>query len=194
MEGIYTITCTENNRVYVGRSKDIEKRWKSHLNSLRSENHINKQLLKDYQEYGEESFKFEVVKETDNMIDNKREESCLYYQLKESGVELYNEAQIIDYRSISREESEGLCEEIVNRTTAVLAENKVDRHDWEVRDIAEQLNVSYDDAVIAVKEHLHTNLRDDKYIIQLSNDYSEYTLRYFESENFFKKMEDSFVL
>lgn len=34
MQGIYKITNTENGQVYIGRSTDIENRWKQHQEAL----------------------------------------------------------------------------------------------------------------------------------------------------------------
>ena len=36
MQGIYKITNTENGQVYIGRSTDIENRWKQHQEALES--------------------------------------------------------------------------------------------------------------------------------------------------------------
>ena len=39
--GIYKITCIENHKFYIGSSKDIEKRWRQHKNTLRLNKHVN---------------------------------------------------------------------------------------------------------------------------------------------------------
>lgn len=59
--GIYGIKCVVNGKVYIGRSEDIRTRWRSHKNDLKSDRHINKQLQKDWNEFGEDSFEFKVI-------------------------------------------------------------------------------------------------------------------------------------
>lgn len=56
MLGIYLIICEKNKRVYVGRSKDIEKRIKRHFKSLEKQNHHNCKLQRDYDKYGRKAF------------------------------------------------------------------------------------------------------------------------------------------
>ena len=79
-EGIYKITCKENDKVYIGRSIDIDKRLKAHRCSLRSGKHINKKLQSDFNKYGENSFTFEVERYTDKPLDTYFYES--YYAEK----------------------------------------------------------------------------------------------------------------
>jgi group I intron endonuclease len=63
MIGIYKITNTINNKVYIGQSIDIERRWKkeSKLNG------INQHLRSSFQKYGIENFKFEVLVECEDV-------------------------------------------------------------------------------------------------------------------------------
>lgn len=59
--GVYKITCTKNNKIYIGSSKHIKKRWKEHIESLNNNRHNNFYLQSDWNYYGEKSFKFEVL-------------------------------------------------------------------------------------------------------------------------------------
>lgn len=61
--GIYQITCTENELIYIGSSKHIEKRWTEHKWALNNNTHVNMFLQADWNEYGEDSFIFEVIEE-----------------------------------------------------------------------------------------------------------------------------------
>ena len=68
MQGIYKITNKINNKSYIGKSKDIEARWKEHkwrMNSL-DEVHLNKPLYRAFKKYGLENFSFEVIEELEN--------------------------------------------------------------------------------------------------------------------------------
>jgi group I intron endonuclease len=63
--GIYKITNTINNRIYIGSSNNINKRKSAHFYSLKNNKHPNQFLQNDYNKCGEESFVFEVILETD---------------------------------------------------------------------------------------------------------------------------------
>lgn len=59
--GVYKITCLKNNKIYIGSSKNISKRFSSHKNQLKNKKHHNYFLQKDWIKYGKENFKFEIL-------------------------------------------------------------------------------------------------------------------------------------
>lgn len=61
--GIYTIKCLNTNKLYIGSSKNIYKRWSSHRGELRRTVHFNSSLQKSWNKYGEEAFEFKLIKE-----------------------------------------------------------------------------------------------------------------------------------
>lgn len=63
--GVYKITNIENGLIYIGSSKNIKKRWKNHIKELNNNRHSNMFLQKDWNEYGENKFKFEILEETE---------------------------------------------------------------------------------------------------------------------------------
>jgi len=65
--GIYCIRTLINNKVYYGSAKNLKKRFTSHLNSLRNNDHGNSILQRHFNKYGEESFSFEVVEFVDDL-------------------------------------------------------------------------------------------------------------------------------
>jgi group I intron endonuclease len=65
MIGIYSIKNVKNNNCYFGSSKNIEKRWKTHLNQLKNNKHHNIRLQRAWNKYGENNFIFEIVEECD---------------------------------------------------------------------------------------------------------------------------------
>lgn len=71
--GIYKIKCTKNKKIYVGHSKNIEKRIKHHINSLIRGNHDNSYLQNAFKKYGEEFFEFKILElcEHENIIDRE---------------------------------------------------------------------------------------------------------------------------
>jgi len=60
--GVYKITCTKNDRFYIGQSRNISNRFHEHLRSLRCNRHFNFHMQRCYNKYGEESFVFEILK------------------------------------------------------------------------------------------------------------------------------------
>ena len=72
--GIYKITNLVNGKVYIGASKNIEKRWSSHKRCAGSPIHSDLEAL------GEENFKFEVLLECpETMLAQwERDMICLY--------------------------------------------------------------------------------------------------------------------
>lgn len=60
--GIYKIENMINGKIYIGQSVDIYKRWADHISSLNKQTHINRHLQNAWNKYGNENFKFEIIK------------------------------------------------------------------------------------------------------------------------------------
>ena len=71
--GIYKITNLVNGKVYIGASKNIEKRWGAHRNG-------HSDLAKEFQTFGLDNFKFEILLECpeDMLCQWERDMICLY--------------------------------------------------------------------------------------------------------------------
>lgn len=63
--GVYKITCIPNGKIYIGSSKNIDKRWNEHIYELNNHRHCNMFLQEDWDKYGQSEFKFEVIEETE---------------------------------------------------------------------------------------------------------------------------------
>lgn len=63
--GIYKITCTSNNKFYIGSSKDVCSRWSHHLSDLRLGKHHSIYLQRCYNKYGEKSITFSILHRMD---------------------------------------------------------------------------------------------------------------------------------
>lgn len=62
MAFIYKITNTQNNKMYIGQTKQkVKKRRYKHKWALRKGNHANAHLQSAWNKYGEESFDFKVI-------------------------------------------------------------------------------------------------------------------------------------
>lgn len=61
--GIYKITNTVNNKIYIGCASNIRTRINGHLYDLRRNFHVNSYLQNSWNKYGEEVFIFSVIEE-----------------------------------------------------------------------------------------------------------------------------------
>lgn len=65
--GIYLIRNKLNNKVYVGQSINLVRRWREHKSSLRKGKHRCSHLQNSWNKYGEDNFEFLIVEELDNI-------------------------------------------------------------------------------------------------------------------------------
>lgn len=81
--GIYKISCTETDKVYIGESVDISRRLQKHFSLLRKNAHSNPILQNIFNKYGENTFMVEVLEYTsfDDELELKKLEQ--EYQKKE---------------------------------------------------------------------------------------------------------------
>lgn len=71
--GIYKITNTVNDKFYIGRSSDLVERKCRHFCHLRKGTHHNKHLQRAFNKYGQDSFIFEVLEYTENIVEKEQE-------------------------------------------------------------------------------------------------------------------------
>lgn len=65
MMGIYQIKSLKTNKVYVGLSVDIERRWEGHRQQFVDGTHGGYDMLMEFRRYGMDNFVFTVLEETD---------------------------------------------------------------------------------------------------------------------------------
>ena len=61
--GVFQVKNIGNNKVLIDHSLDMESKWNRHKMELKFGNHRNRELQKDWNEYGEGNFVFEVLSE-----------------------------------------------------------------------------------------------------------------------------------
>jgi group I intron endonuclease len=61
LSGIYRIKNIVTGEAYVGSAKNIDRRWKYHLWSLKNNKHTNAILQRVYNKHGKDIFKFEIL-------------------------------------------------------------------------------------------------------------------------------------
>lgn len=76
MQAIYQIKNKTNNKIYIGSTNNINKRWNNHRCKLRKGEHENNYLQQAWNKYGEEVFEFSILEEVN---DNNRIEREIYY-------------------------------------------------------------------------------------------------------------------
>ena len=74
--GIYCIKNTVNNKVYIGQSNNIEKRFYEHKRTLVNNNHRNIYLQRAWNKYGKDNFMFNIVEKYTELELNDKE---VYY-------------------------------------------------------------------------------------------------------------------
>ena len=104
---IYKITNKETGKVYVGQTSMGVNRWKRHLVYLRGKYHKNHLLQKDFDEFGEETFEWEMIKELpeDKEVLLLEEVRTISRFLKEDK-DLYNLALTIEQLKLLQENGE----------------------------------------------------------------------------------------
>jgi group I intron endonuclease len=76
--GIYAIgSKCKPNRIYIGSSIEIYKRWAYHLFLLRNSRHHSRKLQNHYNKYGEDDLKFDVIIECGDDILLRAEQSFI---------------------------------------------------------------------------------------------------------------------
>lgn len=61
--GIFQIRNLVNGKIYIESSVNLDKIWNRHRVQLKMSGHPNEQLQKEWNEYGEDNFKFEILSE-----------------------------------------------------------------------------------------------------------------------------------
>jgi group I intron endonuclease len=70
--GIYEIRCLQNNKIYIGSSKNIDLRLKQHLNCLKKNKHDSRYLQFAWVKYGDKAFIVKVLKNLPKNTDSQK--------------------------------------------------------------------------------------------------------------------------
>lgn len=73
LSGVYIIRNIINDKVYIGVSIDIHRRWKEHVRDLKNKRHRNKHLERAWHYYGKDNFEFRILEECDRSLFAERE-------------------------------------------------------------------------------------------------------------------------
>jgi group I intron endonuclease len=85
MIGIYKITNKINDKVYIGSSNDVGRRWKEHMDYLSNKNHHCLRLQKDWNTYDIDNFIFSVIEtcEITNLLEEEQKYIDYYFNVGE---------------------------------------------------------------------------------------------------------------
>lgn len=73
LSGVYLIRCTSNQKLYVGSSRNIGKRFNYHKSELRSQSHYNENMQDDWNRFGENAFMLEILELTADLLPREKE-------------------------------------------------------------------------------------------------------------------------
>ena len=82
MQAIYQIRNKINNKIYIGSTNNINKRWNNHKSKLNNKIHENSYLQAAWDKYGEENFEFSIIEEVNDQ--NRIEKEIFYLQERKS--------------------------------------------------------------------------------------------------------------
>ena len=77
ISGVYKITNTITGDLYIGSSKNVKQRWRSHKKPSTWKNNPNKQLYQDIQKYGVDKFAFEIIAEVEESFLKETEQKFI---------------------------------------------------------------------------------------------------------------------
>jgi group I intron endonuclease len=87
--GIYCIENTINNKKYIGKSKNINNRFRYHKRKLKNNIHENSHLQNSWNKYGSDCFLFYVIEECDELVLSEKEKSyIIHFNSKNNGYNL----------------------------------------------------------------------------------------------------------
>ena len=91
---IYEIHNTITKQIYVGQTSQGRRRWNEHKYQLRNGVHRNPQLQKDWDKWGEDAFRFNIVEKLPCDLNKEQlleKEAALMLEHISNGAKLYNE-------------------------------------------------------------------------------------------------------
>lgn len=152
--GIYRIYCKSEDKSYIGKSINIEERWKIHQNELKKGKHHNKKLQKVFNKYGKDDFEFSILKEVDDYYEITYYES--YYAEEFNAFNSgYNIGKLFKSQDIKNVLDN--LQDLSKEWLSILKENskRIGKQKWnvdiKVEDLSKRLNISRDETVIFIK-------------------------------------------
>ncbi len=102
LSGIYCITNTINNKVYIGKSKNLKARLNVHLYELKNNKHHSFHLQRSVNKYGIENFKFEILEYCNEKLLDEKENIHIFKYNSTNRLNGYN---ILKSKELSKQQS-----------------------------------------------------------------------------------------
>ena len=177
MRGIYKITNKINNKVYIGESLNIERRWKEHIEDLDNAKHHSYKLQNDWNTYGKDNFAFEIIKTLDDSISSFidkyilviYESKCINeydsinkgYNIEKTIDKVLNDEKIIQRKGMDSKMMSVYLEKINNDEIKDL-NGIIYKDSFILNDLLKYLNIDY--------RKLKTLLKENKLILKTIDD------------------------
>ena len=141
---IYQIKNKVNNKIYIGSTTNLERRWENHIHQLKNNIHHSIKLQIAWNKYGEDNFEFSIIEEfnSDNEDDKYIKEQYyldLYEPYTDKG---YNMSAVADTRKLfKRINSENSVFTKITKEVAIAIKRELCETDKQQKEIAEEFNV-----------------------------------------------------
>lgn len=138
MQGVYKIENTKNKKIYIGSSKNIENRIKTHKRNLQKGCHHSVKLQRAWDQVSNSNvFTFEIIEEVNDSNDLKvREQYYIdYYDSYHKGYNCTSKVDDPRYtrKSINKKESELETVELYNDFLALYNPKRISFRGWNIR-------------------------------------------------------------
>ena len=171
--GIYMIKNIINNRVYIGKSKHIEQRFKEYSNSLKNNYCHNSKLQDDYDQFGIESFNFKILEGCDYCdLDRLESEYIRQFDAYKNG---YNVQDVLNYDILNNKIL--VCSVKNLLLTAMSKRNSTEQEEFLLTDIASELKISTNDLKVIINDITWTDFEKYDTEIRLERTYTIHRLR-----------------
>lgn len=182
--GIYKISCTQTDKIYIGESVDISARIQKHFSLLRKNKHSNPILQNIYNKYGEETFIVDVLEYTMDKDDVFLKELELKYQ-KQYSTCISLDSNIVYHVERSDEWKQKQKEYLDSYREKALEEWRIPII---IYDLVEKRCIKFKQIKDAAKliecKHLYTNIKDNilipyknRYVAFKESEFSEDKLK-----------------
>lgn len=125
MTGIYKITNTINNHVYIGQAENIDKRIQKHINALVSGYHVNKHLQNAWNKYGANKFTFSIIEECELENLTEREQYWIDYYGGIDSINTYNVREASNSGTFNLETKNLISEKLNGHAVSEQTRNKL---------------------------------------------------------------------
>lgn len=113
LSGVYTISCSESPKIYIGSTECFKKRFNNHVKELRNNTHGNKKLQNSWNLHGEKSFSFEEAEECSFSIETtKKDKRDILFSMEQYYLDLilkanHNDKYFVEFAYNVNRKAEG---------------------------------------------------------------------------------------